>query len=541
MAASPGNNQNENSGKDRDEYTNELGMTFVEIKSGTFLMGSPPQEPDREADEQQHEVTLTSGFFMQTTEVTIGQYRKFLEATGFEEGVAWDEIDCPIRRNRHYTLRGTGYGLNDNQPMVNVSWHAAVAFADWLSQKTGETYRLPTEAEWEYVCRAGSTAAYCFGDNPALLDRYVPSYGVGLCGTHPVGLKAPNAWGVYDMHGNVCEWCADWKSEYPSEPVVDPIGPMNGTRRVFRSWCGISDRLCRCASRVAQHPDYCSYKIGFRLVKEQNQRSVRGKWKTAGEAQVRESQADRYPGLATGADDAGMASEITNFLDMRFVRIRPGTFLMGSPIDEMGRYGDETQHAVSITRGFYMQTTEVTQGQWRKVMGDNPSYFDAGGKNCPVEKVSWNEAQEFIQKLNQQDKNGLQYRLPTEAEWEFACRAGASIGSTEKNNSANLKDFAWFVDNGERRPHPVAGKQPSARGLYDMQGNVWEWCADWWEAFSTESAVDPRGPSEGWYRIARGGSFLDGPGFCRPAFRYRFVSNSQNCHLGFRLVCQVSE
>ncbi len=165
---------------------------------------------------------------------------------------------------------------------------------------------------------------------------------------------------------------------------------------------------------------------------------------------------------------------------MDFVLIKAGTFMMGSPEDEEGRYYKEIQHQVILTQDYYMQTTELTQGQWEAVMGSNPSNFYNCGSNCPVEKVSWNDIQAFIEKLNQRGE-GI-YRLPTEAEWEYAARAGSTTafangGITERGCSydANLDAMGWYYGNADGT-HPVAQKLPNAWGLYDMHGNVWEWC-----------------------------------------------------------------
>ncbi|KPA17999.1 Sulphatase-modifying factor domain protein, partial [Candidatus Magnetomorum sp. HK-1] len=176
----------------------------------------------------------------------------------------------------------------------------------------------------------------------------------------------------------------------------------------------------------------------------------------------------------------------TNSIGMTFVRIPAGTFIMGSPEDELGRWSDEVLHQVTLTQDFYMQTTEVTQGQWKAIMGNNPSYFSNCGDNCPVEYVSWNDAQEFIQKLNQ--KEGDTYRLPTEAEWEYAARAGSTTAlangnlvEKDCNLDVNLNAMGWYCGNSNSETHQVAQKQANAWGLYDMHGNVWEWCNDWYD------------------------------------------------------------
>lgn len=247
-----------------------------------------------------------------------------------------------------------------------------------------------------------------------------------------------------------------------------------------------------------------------------------------------------------------------NTIGMKFVYIQPGTFMMGSPSSEPGRDDDERQHRVTLTRGYKMQTTEVTQGQWRAVMGSNRSKFKNCGDNCPVEQVSWNDAQEFIRVLDQKEGTN-RYRLPTEAEWEYAARAGSSTvftngGITEFKcgYDSKLDAMGWYCGNSGVTyggcydastwggpkcggTHPVAGKQSNALGLYDMHGNVWEWCQDWKGDYPAGSVTDPTGPSSGSNRVNRGGSWNNNARNCRPANRNRNKPGNRNNDLGFRL------
>ena len=214
-------------------------------------------------------------------------------------------------------------------------------------------------------------------------------------------------------------------------------------------------------------------------------------------------------------------------LGMTFALIPAGTFTMGSPSDELGRDSDETQHEVTLTQPFYMQTTEVTQVQWESVMGSNPSYFD-GCPTCPVENVSWNDVQEFIVKMNARGEGT--YSLPTEAQWEYAARAGSTTafyngGITSYsemyacNYDPNLNAIGWYCYNAGSKTHRVAGKTPNAYGLYDMSGNVWEWCQDSW----------------GSNRVLRGGCWRHYAGLSRSASRYGSSPDRRNYNIGFRL------
>lgn len=233
----------------------------------------------------------------------------------------------------------------------------------------------------------------------------------------------------------------------------------------------------------------------------------------------------------------------TNTLGMEFVLIPAGTFMIGSPSNEPGRYAIETQHRVNLTNGFYMQTTEVTQGQWRAVMGNNPSANKACGDDCPVEQVSWNDVQAFIQKLNHKEGTN-KYRIPTEAEWEYACRAGSTTAFTNGGIRAtklkcgfdpNLDAMGWYCYNSGNKTHPVARKNANAWGLCDMYGNVAEWCQDWFGTYPNDEVTDPNGPSSGSYRVMRGGVWYSFARDCRSASRYGSPPHYRFYYLGFRI------
>ena len=241
-----------------------------------------------------------------------------------------------------------------------------------------------------------------------------------------------------------------------------------------------------------------------------------------------------------------LSNMVVNHIGMTFKLIPAGNFIMGSPTDEPGRWIGETQHQITLTKGFYMQTTEVTQGQWKMVMGSNPSYFSNCGDDCPVEQVSWNDVQGFISELNKLGEGN--YRLPTEAEWEYAARAGSTtalangvITVTGCEHDPNLHAIGWYCGNSGNTMHPVAQKQPNAWGLYDMHGNVWEWCQDWYGFYDTGPLTDPIGAPSGLYRVNRGGSWYHGAGLCRSASRGTDEpDNSYHCY-GFRLVLPLGK
>jgi len=232
---------------------------------------------------------------------------------------------------------------------------------------------------------------------------------------------------------------------------------------------------------------------------------------------------------------------------MTFVLIPAGTFMMGSPEDEPERVDNEVLHEVTL-QSYYMQTTQVTQGQWESVMGNNPSRFKDGGSDCPVERVSWEDTQAFISKLNQQDSTGT-YRLPTEAEWEYACRAGTSgpfyFGKCLSTDQANY-DGNYPLEgcpNGDFRNKttPVGNFEPNAYGLYDMHGNVWEWCQDWYGEYPTSPVTDPTGPENGADRVLRGGCWNSVAGYGRSAYRDGDWPGLRYDSAGFRLVFSLGQ
>jgi formylglycine-generating enzyme required for sulfatase activity len=231
-------------------------------------------------------------------------------------------------------------------------------------------------------------------------------------------------------------------------------------------------------------------------------------------------------------------------MKMKMVLIPAGEFVMGSPKTEMGRNADEgPRHKVQITRPFYICATEVTQAQWKALMEINRSRFQ--GDDLPVETVSWDDCQEFLKILSA--KEGKTYRLPTESEWEYACRAGTTTpfntGETISTDQANY-DGEFIRINGVRgesreKTTPAGSLKPNAWGLYDMHGNVWEWCQDWYGWYSNGDQVDPSGAAEGDRRVSRGGSWLGLPKYCRSALRFGCGGRPDGLQ-GFRVVWSVS-
>ena len=464
-------------------------FTMVKVPGGTFTMGATAEQgSDAYGDElPTHSVTLSS-FMIGQTEVTqelwnavMGSNPSYYSGTNFPvEQVNWDDCQEFIAQL--------------NSLLSN------------LPEMEGKAFRLPTEAEWEYAARGAQTGGtkYAGSDD---IDDVAWYWDNSSSQTHPVGTKRPNALGLYDMTGNVWEWCQDWYGLYSSEAQTDPQGPASGTNRVMRggSWSYVA-RNCRVSYRKAETPTYNNNRLGLRLVL---------------------------------ADDPTAHLFTVNGVKFTMKEVPGGTFTMGATAEQgSDAYGDELPtHSVTLS-SFMIGQTEVTQELWNAVMGSNPSYYS--GTNFPVEQVNWDDCQEFIAQLNSLLSNlpemeGKAFRLPTEAEWEYAAR-GAQTGGTKYAGSDDIDDVAWYRDNSESTTHPVGTKQPNALRLYDMTGNVWEWCQDWYGKYSSTAQTDPQGPASGTYRIARGGCWNFGASVSRVSYRNNYLPSFRNNVLGLRLV-----
>jgi len=276
-------------------FTNSLGMKFVRIDSGEFLMGSPANEEGHDPDETQHKVKITKPFMMQTTHVTRGQFAAFVKDSGYQtdaEKQGWtfclSADGTKVEKVKGASWKNPGFEQTDDHPVVEVSWNDAQAFCQWLSKKEGKTYRLPTEAQFEYASRAGTHTAYFWGDNPddgngfancadLTAKEKFPAWTTfkwrdGFVFTSPVGSFKPNAFGLYDMIGNALEWCNDYYGPYPAGDAVDPTGPAQGdanSSRVLRggSW-GSTPLRCRAAYRRWGAPGLRHVDFGFRCLLE---------------------------------------------------------------------------------------------------------------------------------------------------------------------------------------------------------------------------------------------------------------------------------
>ncbi|MEM7659045.1 MAG: formylglycine-generating enzyme family protein [Bacteroidota bacterium] len=456
-------------------------LAFQWVLPGSFWMGSPEVELDRDGDESpQQEVEIEQGFYLGTFEVTQGQWQAVMGKNPaiFQQGA--DHLQRPVE---------------------SVSWKDCQRFIDRLNQLGLGFFRLPTEAEWEYACRAGTKTRFYWGDDStgSQVHQHAWANSRSMAITHPVGQKPPNPWGLYDMIGNVWEWCADPYARYGQAPRTDSL-------RVFRggSWYDFA-KSQRSANRHKHGWNERYPAIGLRLVLEKEVREL------------------KLPG------ESGL----------RMVRIPAGEFMMGSDTNSVFYQKDELPaHPVRISEEFWLGQFEVTQAQWTAVMESNPSVYQRGkdAPQRPVEWVSWEDCQGFIHQLNQL---GLgTFRLPTEAEWEYACRAGTEslFPWGEEIKPAEMRQYAWFNSEAAGQSQPVGMKQPNPWGLYDMHGNVWEWCQDWRDLYEGGPQTDPVGPSTGTERIYRGGSWFNEPEALRSANRHRHPPNAPFTNAGLRLV-----
>ncbi|MCC9601920.1 formylglycine-generating enzyme family protein [Stieleria sp. JC731] len=501
------------------------------IPPGQFIMGDGEFGP-------QQEVLISQGFWMSATLTTQNLWQTVVAKHG--------DSDRNLPSNPSH-FRG------DNLPVESIAWDDAMRFCELISQSvSGLTFSLPTEAQWEFACRGDSTTAFYFGDGEDGLEKHAWFDRNSEERTHEVGSKLPNAFGLYDLYGNVLEWCFDGKRDYQDHLIADPLGPLReGVYRVVRGggWF-YSARFCRSAFRFAIDPGSRNSVLGFRLVAGQpvtstessHRGAVVGLWSGDAVAErplrfLARKQTTK-PDWATRVweDEYGFLAEFEiNGVEFQFRKIPHGSFQMGSPESEDGRDSDEGPvHRVTISQDFWIATTPTTQRQWTVIAEANPSHFN--GERRPVEQVSWEDAQNWIERLKK-SVPGLPARLPTEAEWEYACRAGTTTRFASGQSQQALSGVAWFEENSGDESHDVAMKAANPWGIWDMHGNVYEWCLDGLREFENQGVVDPVGPLDGGVnRVVRGGSWIISARDCRSAYRDAIAPGVRVSDLGFRLV-----
>jgi formylglycine-generating enzyme required for sulfatase activity/serine/threonine protein kinase len=511
---------------------NSIGMELQLIPTGTFTQ--------RNSSNQSREVSLNKPFYFGVTEITNAQARQLM---GF---VPSNTVD-------------------DNFPLEGVTWNEANKFCENLSscdseRKAGRVYRLPTKAEWEFACRGGAESTLAFLSNDPLSEKLAIDQSElsntawfrdnSKGHTQPVGQKKPNAWGLYDIHGNVSEWCSDWFGEdFKHAEVTNPEGPSTGTHRVVRgSNCHVSGDACALEWVTAKPvlPESRFSDVGFRVVMDVSENttidSLTDRRSSPSPSESNQSVAVRRPfdedklnniPKAEGVKNVSLPlpsripSEFQNSIGMEFKLIPAGTFT-----EKIGTFSRE----VTLTTPFYLGTMEVTNSQGKRLMGFVPSK-DKNGEH-PVERLTYEEADKFCEILsarNSERKAGRVYRLPTKAEWQYACRAGSIEDYSFGNDRELIGKFAWYADNSDDRTHAVGQKSPNAWGLYDMYGNVAELCSDWNGMTPRKGwlVTDPQGPSSGTERVAMGRSYTDRD--FRFGGHYGDKQNEKFINVGFRV------
>ncbi len=593
----------------KDEQSNKVTQRLRWIEPGTFLMGSPPDESGRWDDEgPQHPVTISQGFWLFDTACTQALWQA-------------------VMGNNPSEFKG------DDRPVEQVNWNDCQHFLQKLNERLpGLALSLPTEAQWEYACRAGTTTPFSFGPN---ITREQVNYGSNQ--TVPVASLPPNQWGLYEMHGNVWEWCQDhWHNNYQGAPTDgSPWEDRSaGADRVIRggSWLHYARRV-RAAYRARYGPDRRLDGLGFRCARVQvSQASQAGQPGAEPAEPALGRLAERRPtqvppggapraepvllrldlapsparcalpqapaffihtdrerltfrsltkpqwASAIGRDRFGLWSEIAIELNQgepviqRLRWIPPGGFWMGSPESETSELAkndnerdwfkwEHPQHPVILTQGYWLFDTPCTQALWEAVMGDNPSNFKSPTR--PVEQVSWDQVQDFLKQINTRFPD-LNLTLPSEAQWEYACRAGTEtaiytgeLAILGENNAPALDPIAWYGGNSgvefdlpngydssdwkeKQYPHTRAGtrpvklKQANPWGLYDMLGNVWEWCQDGLRDYTEDAVTNPVGPLAGASRVICGGSWGSDARHVRAAYRPLLAPIPRRGNLGFR-------
>ena len=398
---------------------------------------------------------------------------------------------------------------NKQLPVTNISWYDCQEFINRLNQLTSLHFRLPTEAEWEYASRGGQRSkgyAYAGSNDINEVAWYNGNSGNTL---HAVAQKKPNELGIYDMSGNAWEWCHDWHAPYPTTHLYNPLGPevgqMVGTRylRVFRGGSyGYEAAYHQNVFRdiTGPEPDKGTANLGLRLVL---------------------------------SDEVNFQTiHVNDTLSFHMMDVKGGTFTMGDD----NTSNASPPHQVTLS-DYYIGQTEVTQALWKSVMGNIPT----GNKNpsYPVGYVTYADCQNFIAKLN--NLTGLHFQLPTEAEWEYAAMGGNKSHNYIYSGSNTIDDVAWYDQNSENKLHHVGAKQPNELGIYDMSGNAWEWCADYYDKYTADPKTDPKGPTTGTGRVIRSGSFRTTAERCSNKHRQAREADYPDSHITLRLVLHDTE
>ena len=536
----------------------DVSFNMVEVDGGSFKSIHSPQ------------VTL-SPFAIGQTEVTQA---------------LWEAV---MGSNPSY-FNGDSRPGGPGNPVEEVSWDDCQEFIAKLNEMTGRTFRLPSEAEWEFAARGGNYShgyKYAGSDDKDEVAWHNQNSGHK---THPVAELLPNELGLYDMSGNVEEYCQDgWGNNYfCSNPLTNPILPTTDGEHVA---CGGSWNYT--GSLASSVPASLAWPArGLRLAMGEPAYDTPlslSKYETeikdglfdvvtiAGGSGIYQVNCDNNDALTVSHKDTtirldaievGTANVTVSDLttgekatvavtlnpsefvlekftvgDQKFamIKVDGGTFLMGATPEQEPEATDDERpvHEVTLS-SFYIGQTEVTVGLWKAVMGycPIPSYLPEHDHDprMPARLVSWDDCQEFIAKLN--EMTGKTFRMPTEAEWEFAARGGNYSHGYKYAGSTNLDDVAIYEPQSTLF---VRTSSPNELGLYEMSGSMWEWCQDWFGPYGSEPLINPVGPESGTYRVIRGGSYLwTDPTFCRVSYRTGIDPATDNSNIDLRLVMDVN-
>ncbi|MBE6231639.1 MAG: hypothetical protein E7117_04635 [Bacteroidales bacterium] len=586
---------------------NGIVIDLVFVEGGTFTMGATPDlmalaqyDPD---ELPAHKVTLDS-YYMGKYEVT---QELWIEIMGANPSQMIRKNECPVD---------------------GISYLQCLEFVKKLNERTGMRFSLPTEAQWEYAARGGnkSQGFLYSGSNDATEVGWVEENMVEF-GQHPGGEKAPNELGIYDMTGNINEWCLDIYGPYPAEPQTNPTGAeLSGSSALYvvrgGSFLVQSARWCRNTKRISYPDMYTQMDIGMRLVLKDPASGpdpepeisaptvVTGQVSDVTDISATASLTiasdggaavtvcgivwDEEPnptedlstkitfdgseanytcqltGLNAGTtyyyrayatNEAGTAygneysfttessSESTMSVDVNgividLILVEGGTFTMGATPDliELAKYDEDELPAHEVTLdSYYMGKYEVTQELWIEIMGANPSMMIKKDE-CPVDGMNYLQCLEFIKKLN--ERTGMHFSLPTEAQWEYAARGGNKSKGFLYSGSNDPTEVGWVGENmAEFGQHPGGGKAPNELGIYDMTGNLNEWCLDYYGPYPAEPQTNPTGPEDNQYtlRVVRGGAFhLDSAGYSRNTKRQSYPENYSVLDIGLRLVLNIN-
>lgn len=545
------------------------GVRFkmLPVEGGSFLMGATAEQRGQAWDNEKpvHEVSLSNYYLCET--------------------VVTQALWCIVM----------GEGEYSDIPLTGKSWEEWRVFFDKLNELTSRNFRMPTEAEWEYAARGGKQSKGFLYAGSNTLDE-VAWFELNSRGTmHPVKQKHPNELGFFDLCGNVWEWCEDWYANYGETTVSNPRGPFYGTQHVCRgSAYSYYERSCRVSCRIGMEPIGKEYgKVGLRLAFDESEGDkgavvVLKLQKKDEESKEKQSKSDisissrgikvfsdyfdkdelhgetirhikksrhgrRFIGLLVGLllvcstvgcwmylnylkkTEEGMAFTV-NKASFVMKEVEGGSFMMGaSPNDFEAKDWEKPAHLV-VLDSYYIGETEVTQELWKEVMGSNPSQIV--GEQYPVNSVSWDDCAVFCEKLSR--ITGQHFRIPTEAEWEYAARGGVKSLGYKFSGGDDLDKVAWNINNGDNTLHAVKLKVPNELGLYDMTGNAWEICYDKYARYSGSDEINPKGPdysSKG--NVRRGAGWMNVESSSRVTYRYYTPFGLKNDFLSLRVAMDM--